>query len=137
MAVLNHIGIAVSDRAKLEKLFRLLGLSVARSEPVPEQGVVTHFLPMPQTVTSLELLEATDPQGTIAKFIASRGPGIHHLSFELRTGELDPLSARLAAEGFRLIYEAPRPGAHGMRVNFIHPASAGGVLIEVMEKSPR
>jgi methylmalonyl-CoA/ethylmalonyl-CoA epimerase len=137
MAVLNHIGIAVSDKARLEKLFALLGFSVNHSEPVPEQGVVTHFLPLPQNVTNLELLEPSDPQGTIAKFIASRGPGIHHLSFELKQGELDALCGKLKAEGFRLVFEQPRPGAHGMRVNFIHPASAGGVLIEVMEKSPR
>jgi methylmalonyl-CoA epimerase len=135
MAILNHIGIAVSDRAKLEKLFELLGLAVNHREPVQEQGVVTHFLPLPHATTHLELLEATDPEGTIAKFIASRGPGIHHLSFEVKRGELDGLCARLSAGGYRLVYESPRGGAHGMRVNFIHPASAGGVLIEVMEKS--
>jgi methylmalonyl-CoA epimerase len=135
MAVLNHIGIAVSDRAGLEKLFSLLGLAANHREPVPEQGVVTHFLPLPVATTNLELLEPTDPQGTVARFIASRGPGIHHLSFEVEQGQLDALCASIKQHGYRLVYEEPRAGAHGMRVNFIHPASAGGVLIEVMEKT--
>ncbi|HUP56289.1 MAG TPA: methylmalonyl-CoA epimerase [Bdellovibrionota bacterium] len=133
MISLNHIGIAVQDLPALKKLFTLLGLKVAHSEPVADQGVVTHFLPLPQTKTNLELLEVTDPEGTVAKFIAKRGPGIHHLSFEVGRGELDPLSERLRAEGYRLTYDAARKGAHGMRVNFIHPASAGGMLIELTE----
>jgi methylmalonyl-CoA/ethylmalonyl-CoA epimerase len=81
----------------------------------------------------LELLEVSDPQGTVAKFIQKRGPGIHHLSFRVEKGQLDALCACLKAEGFRLIYEDARPGAQEMRVNFIHPATAGGMLIEVME----
>jgi len=135
MAILDHIGIAVTDVPQLEKLFALLGLRKNHSEPVPEQGVVTHFLPLPIEQAHLEFLEPTDPQGTVAQFLAKRGPGIHHLSFRLKKGELDPLSARLKEEGFRLIYPEPRPGAHQMRINFIHPASAGGMLIEIMEPS--
>jgi|SRR5579885_513799 len=133
MAFLNHIGIAVEDPAQLKKLFGILGFAETHSEPVAEQGVVAHFLPMPQASTQLELLEASRPDGTIAKFIAKRGAGIHHLSFELKQGELEPLSERLKQEGFRMIYEAPQKGAHGMRVNFIHPSTAGGVLIELTE----
>ena len=74
-----------------------------------------------------------DPEGAVAKFIQKRGPGIHHLSFRVEKGELDPLCDKLKAEGYRLIYDAPRDGAHQMRINFIHPSSAGGILIEVME----
>lgn len=134
-ASLNHIGIAVADLPRLKLLFSILGLSVDRTEPVPEQGVVTHFLPLPREQGSLELLEATDPQGTVAKFIQKRGPGIHHLSFLLDRGQLDAICGRLKQEGFQLTYDQPRPGAHGMRVNFVHPSTAGGLLIEVMERA--
>lgn len=135
MAILNHIGIAVSDPAPLQKLLSILGLRVGSVEAVPEQGVRTHFLPFATEArgSALELLEVIDPQGTVAKFIEKRGPGVHHLSFRVERGELDPLCARLRAEGYRLIYDAPKDGAHSMRVNFIHPATAGGLLIEVME----
>jgi methylmalonyl-CoA/ethylmalonyl-CoA epimerase len=132
---LNHIGIAVADLPAVKKLFGILGMQVAHTEPVPEQGVETHFLPFATepSGSNLELLEPTDPEGTVAKFIQKRGAGIHHLSFRVARGELDPLCGRLRAEGYRLIYPSAQAGAHGMRVNFIHPASAGGMLIEVME----
>ena len=131
---LNHIGIAVSNPETLKKLFTLLGLSTRSIESVPEQGVQAHFVPV-SGPTNFELLEATDPESTIAQFIAKRGPGIHHLSLECAKGELDGLSAKLRASGYRLTYDAPKMGAHHMRVNFIHPASTGGILIEIMETS--
>lgn len=134
-ARLNHIGIAAADLPALKKLFEILDLRVSETEAVPEQGVLAHFVPMPGPAARLEFLEPTDPQGTIAQFISKRGPGIHHLSFEVVRGELDGLSARLQAAGYRLIYPEPRLGAHAMRVNFIHPATAGGMLIEIMEPS--
>lgn len=134
-ASLNHIGIAVSKLPELKKLFSILGLETTHSESVPDQGVVTHFLPLPREQASLELLEVSDPEGTVAKFIQKRGPGIHHLSFEVPTGGLDGLCKRLAQSGYKLIYDAPKLGAHRMRVNFIHPQSAGGILIEVMERA--
>jgi methylmalonyl-CoA epimerase len=133
---LDHIGVAVKDLPQLKRLFEILGLTVSHTESVPDQGVNTHFLPLPRETTSIELLEVTDPEGTVAKFIEKRGPGIHHLSFAMKTGELDPLCAKLRTAGYRLTYDAPKAGAHSMRVNFIHPASAGGLLIEVMEPTP-
>ena len=136
-AVLDHIGIAVSHLPELKKLFGMLGLSVDHEEAVPEQGVNTHFLPLPVAQTNLEFLEVTDPAGTVAKFIEKRGPGIHHLSFRVQAGSLDPLCDKLRSEGVRLIYPEAKPGAHHMRVNFIHPQSAGGILIEVMEPMTR
>ena len=132
-AQLDHIGIAVTHIPALEKLFELLGLKKTHTEPVAEQGVTTHFLPLPVSPASLEFLEVTDPQGTVAKFIEKRGPGIHHLSFRVKQGSLDSLCANLKQNGYRLTYENPKNGAHHMRVNFIHPASAGGILIEIME----
>ena len=137
MATLNHIGIAVSDPASLTRLFKLLGLDVAHSELVQEQGVRTHFLPLPVAGSSIELLEPQGPSSTVAQAMQKRGPGVHHLAFLVKKGELDELCQRLTGEGYRLIYDVPRRGApqagHEMRINFIHPASAGGVLVEIME----
>jgi methylmalonyl-CoA epimerase len=133
MASLNHIGIAVKDLTRMKELFSILDLTAEHSEKVPDQGVMTHFLPLPLEQGNLELLEPIDPAGTVAQFIQKRGPGIHHLSFSVKKGELNSLCSRLRSSGFRLIYDHPRPGAHGMKVNFIHPASAGGILVEVME----
>jgi methylmalonyl-CoA epimerase len=136
MITLDHIGIAVEDaagREKAKRLFELLGLQVGATEAVPEQGVLTQFLALPESASNLELLEPTDPEGTVAKFVQKKGPGIHHLSFRVANGELDGLCQKLRTEGYRLIYDAPKAGAHHMRINFIHPASAGGVLIELME----
>lgn len=134
---LNHIGVAVNQLPEMKKLFSLLGLSVDHTEAVPDQGVVTHFIPLPVQPAAVELLEVTDPEGTVAKFIGKRGPGIHHLSFTVEKGELDPLSKKLRDAGYRLIYDQPKNGAHAMRINFIHPASAGGILIEIMEPQGR
>lgn len=134
---LNHIGIAVQSLPEMKKLFEVLGLEITGTEPVPDQGVTTHFLPLPKESPSLELLEVTDPEGTVAKFIQKRGPGIHHLSFTVQSGELDPLCSKLIRSGYRTIYPSPKIGAHSMRINFIHPASAGGILIEIMEPTSR
>jgi len=135
VASLNHIGIAVSDIDSMKRLFALLGFGITHSEPVPEQGVVTHFLPVSRSgdLPCFEFLEVTDPAGAVAQFLKKRGPGIHHLSFSFQKGELDDLTQRLRDAGYRLIYSEAKPGAHSMRINFIHPASAGGLLIEIME----
>ena len=134
---LNHIGIAVQDPAALTRTLELLGFSKTHVEDVPEQGVRTHFVPLTPAITQVELLEVIDPQGTVAKFLEKKGPGVHHLSFEVQQGQLDSLQKKLADAGLQWIYPTPRPGAHGMRVNFVHPKSAGGVLIELMEKDAK
>jgi methylmalonyl-CoA epimerase len=131
---LNHIGFAVSDRSQLQKCFEILGLCVSHTEAVPSQGVMTYFMKLPLQQGSLELLEATDPQGVIAQFIQKKGPGIHHLSFELKKGSLSFTSQKLIEAGYKLVYPEARDGAHAMRVNFIHPSTTGGVLIEIMEQ---
>jgi methylmalonyl-CoA/ethylmalonyl-CoA epimerase len=131
---LNHIGIATATgNTELEKLFRILGITRGISEEVKEQGVKVHFFSPEGSPPHLELLEVQDPTGSVARFIEKRGPGIHHLSFQVETGGLDPLIATLKAEGFKFTYETPKAGAQGMRINFIHPATAGGVLVELME----
>jgi methylmalonyl-CoA/ethylmalonyl-CoA epimerase len=137
MANLNHIGIAISNLPQMTKLFGLLNLQINHIESMPEQGVMTHFLPLPESEaghpTTLEFLEPLSPDGTVAKFIQKKGPGIHHLAFSVSPGELEPLCQRLRGEGFRLLYESSQRGAHGMMINFIHPSSAGGILIELTE----
>lgn len=129
---LHHIGIATQNPGALEKLFALLDLHVKHREEVADQKVMTTFLPVGGP-THLELLESTDPEGVIARHLAKRGPGIHHLSFLLPQGKLEAVSQKLLSEGYRLLYDRPRNGAQHMRVNFIHPASAGGILVEIME----
>jgi methylmalonyl-CoA epimerase len=133
---LNHIGIATeSGSSSLEKLFRILGIGRGISEMVPDQGVNVHFFNLQGEPPHLELLEVVDPAGSVARFIEKRGPGIHHLSFQVESGKLDSLCETLKQEGFRFTFDAPKKGAQNMRINFIHPASAGGVLIELMESS--
>ncbi|HAR44308.1 MAG TPA: methylmalonyl-CoA epimerase [Bdellovibrionales bacterium] len=156
---LDHIGIAVADLDALRRLFRILGLEIDHSEKNQDQRVLTHFIPLGPgaapvpssaalTMTAskaalgptgasatIELLEPTDPSSAVAQFLQKRGPGIHHLSFCVEKGQLEPLCAELKNQGYCLIYNALRQGAHGMQINFIHPASAGGVLVELMEPS--
>ena len=132
---LNHIGIATEPgNLQLSRLFQILGISKGISERVAEQGVDVHFFNLAGEPPHLELLEVQDPEGAVAKFIQKRGPGIHHLSFEVESGKLDPLVEILRKEGYRFTYEQPKMGAQNMRINFIHPATAGGILIELMEK---
>ena len=126
---LDHIGIAVKS-IDAAKIYEALGLSVDHVETVATQGVKTAFLAAGDS--NLELLEATGPDSTIAKFIEKRGEGIHHICF--RVENIEEHLARLKAAGYRLINEAPVPGAHGCRVAFLHPSAGNGVLIELSEK---
>ncbi len=95
-----------------------------------EQKVRTSFFPVGDT--EVELLESTDPEGPIGKFIANKGQGVHHLAF--RVDDIDAALAELKAKGVRLIDEKPRYGAGGARIAFIHPKATGGVLIEISER---
>lgn len=132
---LDHVGIAVDDLPRVKKLFEILGLAPSGTEKVADQGVQVHFLRPSVAATNIELLQVEDPQGTVAKFIEKRGAGVHHLSFRVDSGQLDALSKKLVAEGYKLIYPTPKLGAHQMRINFIHPSTTGGLLIEIMEAS--
>jgi methylmalonyl-CoA/ethylmalonyl-CoA epimerase len=129
MTKLDHIGIAVRS-LDAAKIYEALGLKVEHTEVVETQKVRTAFLSVGDS--NLELLEPTGPDSTIAKFIEKRGEGIHHIC--LRVDDIEAHLARLKAEGYRLINEAPVPGAHGCRVAFLHPAAGNGVLIELSEK---
>jgi methylmalonyl-CoA/ethylmalonyl-CoA epimerase len=128
---LDHIGIAVSSIDDALGIYRALGLSESARETVGGQGVVTAFLPLGET--RLELLQPTGADSPIAKFLAKRGPGIHHLCFEV--ADLEGALATLTAAGYRLVNDRPVPGADGRRVAFLHPSAGNGVLIELSEKA--
>ena len=128
--VVDHIGIAVADLDAALAFYRdALGLEIEAPEEVPSQRVRAHFIPAGGT--ALELLEATADDSPIAKFVAKRGPGLHHIT--LRVDDIGTALAELKARGVRLIDEAPRAGAHGSLVAFVHPSSAHGVLVELKQ----
>jgi methylmalonyl-CoA/ethylmalonyl-CoA epimerase len=129
-AVLDHIGIAVRDLPAALAFYRdALGLHVEASEEVLSQRVHAHFLPVGDA--QLELLEATDADSAIGRYVEKRGPGLHHIT--LRVDDIRAALAQLAQRGVRLIDEVPREGAHGSLVAFIHPSSAHGVLVELKQ----
>jgi len=132
MTKLDHIGIAVKSIDAAKKIYLDLGLTIAHVESVETQKVRTAFLSVGDA--NLELLEPSDSDSTIAKYIEKRGEGIHHLCF--RVDDIEAHLARLKERGYRLINEAPVPGAHGCRVAFLHPATGNGVLIELSETEP-
>ena len=106
-----------------------LGLQVEAPEDVASQRVRAHVIPAGEA--ALELLEATAEDSPIAKYVARRGPGLHHIT--LRVANLRAALDTLKARGVRLIDETPRPGAHGSLVAFVHPSSAHGVLVELKQ----
>jgi len=126
---LDHIGIAVRSIAD-STIYQVLGLEIEHVEAVETQGVRTAFLSVGDS--NLELLEPMSASSPIARFIEKRGEGIHHIC--LRVDDIEAHLARLQEKGFRLINDAPVPGAHGCRVAFLHPAAGNGVLIELSEK---
>ena len=129
-AVIDHIGIAISDLGESLKFFRdTLGLELEPPEEVPSQRVRAHFLQAGDA--TVELVEPTADDSPIAKFIARRGPGLHHLC--LRVDDIVAALAELKTKGVTLIDDTPRPGAHGSLVAFIHPSSTHGVLVELKQ----
>lgn len=127
---IDHLGIAVGSIDEALKFYcEALGMGAPPRETVATERVNVAMLQAGES--RLELLEATDPESTIAKFIAKRGPGLHHVA--LRVPDLKGAAERLAAAGARLLHE-PRTGAGGHRYVFIHPASTGGVLLELIEE---
>ncbi len=139
-ATLDHVGIAVSSLSDALSFYRdALGLDVETPEEVASQRVRAHVIPLGDFAVrgtgapgpSLELLEATSEDSPIAKYVAKRGPGLHHIT--LRVDDILAALAQLRALGVRLIDETPRDGAHGSLVAFIHPSSAHGVLVELKE----
>ncbi len=126
---LDHLGIAVSSIEEGLGIYRALGLELEGEEEVAEQGVRVGFLPLGET--RLELLEPIGPNSPIARHLERRGPGLHHIC--IRVDDIRGAMDRLSGEGYRLLSEEPQPGAHGCLVCFVHPKSAGGVLIELSQ----
>lgn len=127
---LDHVAIAVPDlEGAIRRFSEDLGVPLAGREDVPTEQTSTAFFPLPGT--RIELVHPMGGQGPIAKALEKRGPGLHHLCFE--TDDLDGDVVRLRAKGYQFLSDAPKPGAHGTRVIFIHPKSCEGVLIELAE----
>lgn len=129
---IEHIGIATRKIEDALEFWRdALGLQVVGTEEVAEQKVRVAMLPLGEP--RIELLEPTSEDSPVAKFLEKRGAGIHHIA--VRVDDIRVALARLKEQGARLIDESPRVGAGGCLVAFIHPASAGGVLLELVERT--
>jgi methylmalonyl-CoA/ethylmalonyl-CoA epimerase len=126
---IDHVGIAVKSLEEAVKTYKLLGFEVEEVEEVAEQKVRVAMLPAGES--RIELLEATSEDSAIAKFIAGRGEGIHHIAVNVENIEKALQKAKDA--GLRLIDEKPRIGAGGKKVAFVHPKSTHGVLLEFVE----
>ena len=127
---ISHIGIAVKDLDEAVRFYReALHLEVEGIEEVKDQKVKIAFIPVGES--RIELLESTDPEGPIAKFITKRGEGIHHLAFEVEG--IEEALQELKGSGVRLVDEKPRIGAHKAKIAFLHPRSTRGVLLELCE----
>jgi methylmalonyl-CoA epimerase len=129
--VIDHIGVAVSSIEESLKFWEgVLGVKCTGVETVEDQMVKTAFLPINES--EIELLEATSPESSIAKFIEKRGAGIHHVA--IRVDNLEGALADLKAKGVKLIDETPRKGAGGATIAFIHPKATGGILLELSQR---
>ena len=129
MNQIDHLGIAVKSLAEARKFYEKLGLTVMPEETVEAEKVRLAMVPVGES--RLELLEATSENSTIAKFIAKRGEGLHHVC--LRVPDLPAAVERLKKDGVRLVSEEIKTGAGGHRYVFVHPSSTGGVLLELVE----
>jgi lactoylglutathione lyase/methylmalonyl-CoA/ethylmalonyl-CoA epimerase len=125
---ISHIGVAVSNIDEAIKLYSgILGLKVTGIETVEEQKVKSAMIPVGES--RIELMESTDPEGPVGKFIAKRGEGIHHISLEV--DDIDKMLEKLSKAGVELIDKKARVGAGGNKIAFIHPKSMHGVLLEL------
>ena len=131
MKKVEHIGIAVKNLESANKLFsKLFGMKSYKSENVEREGVTTSFFQIGDT--KIELLEATNPESPIAKFIDKEGEGIHHIAFEVDDVKLE--ISRLEKDGFTLINKEPQKGADNKLICFLHPKSTNGILVELCQK---
>jgi len=131
MLTIDHLGIAVKSLTVAKGFYQKLGLSASAEEVVEGEQVRVAMLPVGES--RLELLEATSESSAIAKFIAKRGEGLHHIC--LRVPGLEAVVSQLKRDGVRLVSEEIKVGAGGHRYVFVHPASTGGVLLELVDSS--
>lgn len=140
MVGIDHIGVAPADFDKATRFFgSLLGLPLLHDESVPDQKTFTRALDSAAKSLSgerprIELVRPIDGEGPIARFLEKKGSGIHHVA--MRVVGIEAVIAHLVAQGVRMIDREPRTGAGGMRIAFVHPEAAGGILVELVE-SPR
>jgi len=129
---IDHIGIAVANLDETLKLYtEVLGLKLHGTETVADQKVRVAFLPVGDT--ELELLESTEPDGPIAKFIEAKGQGIQHIAFQV--DDIEAALEEMRSKGIRLIDEKPRYGAGGAKIAFLHPKATNGVLVELCQRT--
>lgn len=127
----DHIGIAVKNLEEALKFYEdVLGLNLQGTEVVEEQKVKVAFLPIGDT--EIELLESTEKDGPIAKFIEKKGEGIQHIAY--RVDDIEKALEEMKEKGIRLIDEKPRYGAGGAKIAFLHPKSTNGVLVELCQR---
>ncbi|HZQ24167.1 MAG TPA: methylmalonyl-CoA epimerase [Terriglobales bacterium] len=129
MYSIDHLGIAVKSLATAKTIYEKLGMQVSPEETVEQEKV--RVVMVPAGGSRIELLEATSEDSTIAKFIAKRGEGLHHVC--MRVPDLTGAVERLKRENVRLVSEDIKTGAGGRRYVFVHPSSTGGVLLELVE----
>ncbi|NQS98352.1 MAG: methylmalonyl-CoA epimerase [candidate division Zixibacteria bacterium] len=126
---IDHIGVALSDSKETAKFLELLELKSHRPEEIPDQMVKVRSFTVGES--EIELLTPTSPDSPIAKFLESKGLGIHHIA--IRVDDIEAEIARLKSKGCRIVDEKPRQGAGGKLIAFIHPKSTGGILIELVQ----
>jgi methylmalonyl-CoA/ethylmalonyl-CoA epimerase len=133
---IDHVGVAVPDLDAAKEFYEsTFGMRVIHEEVNEEQGVREAMVAVDDAGgTCIQLLAPLSPQSTIARFLDNRGPGIQQIAY--RVADIDAACAELRARGLRLLFEEPRGGTAGSRVNFIHPKDAGGVLVELVEPAP-
>src|ERR1700733_3704405 len=130
LSALDHVGVAVADIDAALAVYRdALGMPLVHRETVSEQGVDAALLDVGDS--HIELLQPLGPETTVGKFLARKGPGLHHVAYRVTSVE-DALKS-LSAAGVRLIDERPRTGIRGSQVAFLHPSSTGGVLTEIVQ----
>jgi methylmalonyl-CoA/ethylmalonyl-CoA epimerase len=133
---IDHVGLAVHDlEAAIAFYENTFGMRVVHQEVNEEQGVREAMLAVGDSGSCIQLLAPLTPDSTIAKFLDRSGEGIQQVAYGV--DDIDAASAELRARGLRLLYDAPRRGTAGSRVNFVHPKDAGGVLVELVEARPR
>ena len=133
MSAIDHLGIAVKSLADAKGFYEKLGLKPMPEETVAAEQVRLSMVPVGES--RIELLEPTSPESPIAKFLAKRGEGLHHVA--LHVDDLSATVERLKANGTRLISDEIKVGAGGHMYVFVHPSSAGGVLLELVEDAPK
>jgi methylmalonyl-CoA/ethylmalonyl-CoA epimerase len=132
ITAIDHVGIAVHDLDEAIAFYhRTFGFDVVHQEDNEEQGVREAMLAVGDSGSCLQLLAPLRPDSTIARFLSRSGPGMQQLAY--RVTDIEQAMTAAAAQGMRLLYDAPRRGTAGSRINFIHPKDAGGVLVELVE----